>query len=156
MSAANSKTGNYEAELLLVLPVCLAQGSSELLFESQAASGIEQWLESFSRIQVICPLLTDDDIRCLHTIVWKPLSKIAGADRVKFVPLPYAPSLATFTRAFVRGRSAIRTGIKQSRYLCFAIGGLFGDWGRWPAWKPVGSAAPMQSGLTASSTKLAS
>jgi glycosyltransferase involved in cell wall biosynthesis len=129
MSTGNGQADNYEAELLLVLPVCLAQGPEGLLFETQAARGIERWLESFPRIQVLCPLMTDADVRRSHSIVWKPVSEIAGAERVKFVPLPYAMSLVAFMQAFISGRSALRAAIKQSQYLCFAIGGLFGDWG---------------------------
>jgi glycosyltransferase involved in cell wall biosynthesis len=129
MSTVNGKAENYEAELLLVLPVCLAQGPEGLLFESQAARGIERWLESFPRIQVLCPLMSDADVERSHSIVWKPVSEIAGSERVKFIPLPYAMSLVAFMRVFINGRSVIRAAIKQSQYLCFAIGGLFGDWG---------------------------
>jgi len=100
-----------------------------LMFELQAARGIERWLESFARIQVLCPLMTDADVERSHSIVWTPVSEIPGSDRVKFVPLPYAMSLMAFMWAFISGRSAIRAAIKQSQYLCFAIGGLFGDWG---------------------------
>ena len=119
-----------DVDLLLVLPVCLAQNSDGLLlFELQACNGIERWLENFPRIRVLCPLLTGEDFHNAHSTVWKPVSEIANADRVHFVPLPYATSLASFTRAYLQGRSVIRRAIQQSRYLCFAIGGLFGDWG---------------------------
>ncbi len=119
----------YEVDLLLVLPVCLARDSDGLLFESQACNGMERWLENFSRIEVICPVLNEDEKRNSHSTVWKPISEIANADRVKFIPLPYATSAVSFAHAYLPGRSAIRRAINESQYLCFAIGGLFGDWG---------------------------
>lgn len=118
-----------EPNLLLVLPVCLARHSDELQFELQACNGMERWLENFSRIEAICPILSADEVRQAHSTVWKPVSEIANGDRVKFVPLPYATSLGLFARAYFQGRSEIRRAIARSRYLCFAIGGLFGDWG---------------------------
>ncbi len=108
---------------------CAWRGSDGLLFESQACNGMESWLENFSRIEAICPLLTDDEMRKSHSTVWKPASEIANSDRVKFIPLPYATSFLSFTRAYLDGRSVIQQAIRRSRYLCFAIGGLFGDWG---------------------------
>ncbi len=119
----------YKTDLLLVLPVCLAQNADQLLFESQACNGMERWLENFSRIEVICPTLTGHEFREAHSTVWKPVSHIANTDRVQFTSLPYATTPRSFAWAFRAGRSAIRNAIGRSRYLCFAIGGLFGDWG---------------------------
>jgi glycosyltransferase involved in cell wall biosynthesis len=121
---------SFQADLLLVLPVCLGQGARALLFESQAADGIERWLENFPRIQVLCPLITGDELRTAHSTVWKPVSEIANVDRVKFVPLPLVTSLAAYARLSAQGRSIIRQAIGESRYLSFALGGQwFGDWG---------------------------
>jgi len=119
----------FPTELLLVLPVCLARGPDGLLFEAQACNGMERWLENFSRIEVICPVLSDEEFRCAHSTVWKPVSDIAGVERVNFIGLPYAPKLGSFVWSHRSSRAIIRQAIERSRYLCFAIGGLFGDWG---------------------------
>lgn len=130
MITRNSEPAEYEADLLLVLPVCLGKDERGLLFESQACNGIERWLESFPRIQVICPLIEGDELRAAHSTVWKPVSLIENVDRVKFVPLPFVTSLGVYTRVSAQARSSIRQAINQSRYLSFALGGqLFGDWG---------------------------
>lgn len=119
----------YDVDLLLVLPVCFARNASELMFESQACNGIERWLENFSRIEVICPVLSAEEMQKSHSTVWKPVTDIAGGEHVNFIPLPNATSAGSFMRAYFPARSTIRRAINRSRYLCFAIGGLFGDWG---------------------------
>src|SRR4051812_14289411 len=130
MITRNGELAEYEADLLLVLPVCLGRDERGLLFESQACNGIERWLENFARIQVICPLIEGDALHTTHSTVWKPVSEIADVDRVKFVPLPFVTSLGAYTRFSAKARSSIRRAIDQSRYLSFALGGqLFGDWG---------------------------
>src|SRR4051794_9799385 len=98
MITRNGEPAGFEADLLLVLPVCLGQDERGLLFESQASNGIERWLENFPRIQVICPVVTGDELRALYSRVWKPVSEIANVDRVKFVPLPFVKSLRAYTR----------------------------------------------------------
>jgi glycosyltransferase involved in cell wall biosynthesis len=130
MITPSGEPTEYEADLLLVLPVCLGKDERGLLFESQACNGIERWLENFPRIQVICPLIEGDELRAAHSTVWKPVSEIANVDRVKFVPLPFVTSLRAYTRVSAQARASIRQAINQSRYLSFALGGqLFGDWG---------------------------
>jgi glycosyltransferase involved in cell wall biosynthesis len=130
MTARNGEPTEFEFDLLLVLPVCFGQDERGLLFESQACNGVERWLENFPRMQVLCPVLTGDLVRAQYGTVWMPVSEIAGADHVKFVPLPFASSLSLFTRGFKEGKSIIRQAIGESRYLSFALGGqLFGDWG---------------------------
>jgi glycosyltransferase involved in cell wall biosynthesis len=130
MITRNGEPAEYEADLLLVLPVCLGRDERGLLFESQACNGIERWLENFPRIQVICPVVEGDELRAAHSTVWKPVSEIANVDRVKFVPLPFVASLVAYARVSAQARSSIRQAIHQSRYLSFALGGqLFGDWG---------------------------
>lgn len=130
MIPRNSEQAEYEADLLLVLPVCMGQDARGLLFESQAANGIERWLENFPRIQVLCPVRAADELQAAHSTVWKPVSEIANADRVKFVPLPFVTSYRAYARISAQARSNIRQAIHESRYLSFALGGqLFGDWG---------------------------
>jgi glycosyltransferase involved in cell wall biosynthesis len=130
MTARNGEPTEFEFDLLLVLPVCFGHDERGLLFELQACNGIERWLENFPRMQVLCPVLTGELLRAQLSTVWQPVSEIAGTDRVKFVPLPFATSLRSFARGFKEGKAEIRQAIDESRYLSFALGGqLFGDWG---------------------------
>jgi colanic acid/amylovoran biosynthesis glycosyltransferase len=129
MSASNGRPKEYDTELLLVLPLPIGQDSEGLLFESQALNGMARWLENFGSVQVMCPVIVDDSQREALGFVWKRVSDLGNEDRVKFVTLPYAPSLSAFLRAYSPSRAVIRRAIDQSRYLCFSIGGLFGDWG---------------------------
>src|SRR3954471_4846830 len=108
MITRDGEPADYEADLLLVLPVCLGQDERGLLFESQACNGIERWLENFPRIQVICPVVAGDQLRVAHSTVWTPVSEIANVDRVKFVPLPFVKSLRAYTRVSAQVRSSIR------------------------------------------------
>jgi glycosyltransferase involved in cell wall biosynthesis len=129
MTITNDEPREYETELLLVLPVPMGQDSEGLLFESQALNGMARWLENFETIQVICPLLTGDSLHQEHSFVWKSVSELQNRKRVSFIPLPDATSPWKFARAYFPGKATIRRAVQQSRYLCFGIGGLFGDWG---------------------------
>src|SRR4051812_10971192 len=113
MITRNGGPAEHEADLLLVLPVCLGQDARCLLFESQAANGIERWLDNFPRIQVLCPVLAGDDLRAAHSTVWKPVAEIANAERVKFAPLPFVTSFRTYRRVSANVRSIIRQAIGQ-------------------------------------------
>jgi glycosyltransferase involved in cell wall biosynthesis len=130
MSTRNSEPAAYDADLLLVLPVCFGQDERGLLFESQACNGIERWLKNFSRIRLICPVIGGDELRASHSTVWKPVSEIVGAERVQFLPLPFVTSPLRYWWVSERSRVVIREAIRRSRYLSFALGGqTFGDWG---------------------------
>src|SRR5215467_13946397 len=92
MSQHSEDPPQYDADLLLVLPVCFGQDERGLLFERQACNGIERWLENFSRIRLICPVIGGDELRASHSTVWTPVSEIAGDEQVQFLPLPFVTS----------------------------------------------------------------
>jgi glycosyltransferase involved in cell wall biosynthesis len=130
MNTPKREPAGYDAELLLVLPVCFGQDERGLLFELQACNGIERWLENFSTIRLICPVVAADEMRALHSTVWKPIAEIVGAERVQFLPLPFVTSPLGYWWVAGRSRAVIREAIGGSRYLSFALGGqTFGDWG---------------------------
>lgn len=130
MRTTKREPAEYDAELLLVLPVCFGQDERGLLLESQACNGIERWLENFSTIQLVCPVIAADAMRASHSTVWKPVAEIAGADQVQFLPLPFTRSPLDYWWVAGRCRAVIRDAIRRCRYLSFALGGqTFGDWG---------------------------
>lgn len=112
--------------LLLYAPVPLHRGADGgLLIESQALNGLRLWARSFSRVVVMMPLSHDP-----APGGWVPVADAdLRLDRVRLEPLPMAYRPDQFLRHFQPARQRIRTLIAESRWLSFAIGGLFGDWG---------------------------
>lgn len=114
--------------MLLVLPVPYRRVRDTLLFEAQACNGIERWAEHFSSLAAACPVLPEHLATSDGSQVWKDVREIRCADRVQFVPLPWAFSLGEFLRAYGPTRHLLRHHIKQCRYLQFALWGFLGDW----------------------------
>lgn len=116
--SCNSRAGT----ILLVLPVGVARGDGGLMFEPQACNGLRLWSENFERVTVACPVLNAKPAGYL------PVSDIPGVERITFVPLPYAYRLDHFATKLPSVVRSLRQHIAGSRYLSFAVGGMFGDW----------------------------
>lgn len=112
--------------LLLYAPVPLHRGADGgLLIESQAMNGLRLWARSFSRVVVMMPLSPDPAPRG-----WVSVAEAGGTlDQVRLEPLPMAYRPDQFLRQLAPTRQRIRALIGEARWLSFAIGGLFGDWG---------------------------
>ncbi|MDG3004966.1 glycosyltransferase [Paludisphaera mucosa] len=116
--------------LLLVLPVSFRRDQAgRLLFESQACNGLERWAENFGRLVVACPLAPgvarDGDET---SEIYLPVDDLPSRDRIEFITLPTAYRMLAFAKAYRGARAALAAAIPRCQYLCFAIGGLFGDW----------------------------
>lgn len=124
--AGASDAGRQGNRLLLYIHVPVHQGrNGELLIEPQAANGLRLWAENFSRVTVMQPLkpgTSDPGGLC-------PVSDIPGAERITFDPLPMAYRPDQFMRRFPATQRRIRDNIARADYLCFSLGGLWGDWG---------------------------
>lgn len=97
----------------------------ELMIEPQAANGLRLWAENFTHVTVMQPLKPGPpDARNPCRV-----SQIPGADRITFDPLPMAYRPDRFLRHLPAVRRRIRDNIAGADYLCFSLGGLFGDWG---------------------------
>lgn len=112
-------------KLLLYVHVPLYRDSGELLIEPQAANGLRLWSRNFDHITVMQPLRAGASDRT----ALQPVSQIPGADRITFDPLPMAYRPDRFLRELPAVRRKIRNNIAQADYLCFSLGGLWGDWG---------------------------
>lgn len=112
--------------LLLLIQVPLRKNpEGTLLLEAQAANGLRLWAQNFARVIVILPFSPSADDTG-HV----PVSALgAAADRIEFVLLPHVSRPGAFLRALPSARRRIREKMDEAQWLCFAIGGLFGDWG---------------------------
>ncbi len=111
--------------LLLYVHVPIHQDSGHFLIEPQAANGLRLWGKNFDHVTVMQPLIIGaEDRKGLQ-----PVSQIAGVDKITFDPLPMAYRPDRFLRHLPATRQRIRNNITQADYLCFSLGGLWGDWG---------------------------
>lgn len=121
-----------EGALLLVLPVPFRRDANGvLMFETQACNGLEKWAENFSRVVVACPVLPGvwSGSSEVTSAGYTPTHEISAVDRIDFVGLPPAYTALQFARHMAATRTLLAEKIRGARYLSFAIGGLFGDWG---------------------------
>lgn len=114
-----------DGTLLLYAPVPLFRSGGEIWLERQAVNGLRLWAANFDRVTVMMPLAAEPP-----PAGWIRQGETAGAlDRVRLEPVPMAFRPDRFLRHLPATRARIRDLIGQARYLSFAIGGLFGDWG---------------------------
>ena len=116
--------------MLLVLPVPLRVKGNQLLFDSQACNGLEQWADNFESVIVAAPILPEAEALAKEgtTMTWRDTATLAKPHRFEFVPLPWAYSPSKFLSNYRSVRASLGELISRCRYLQFAIGGLFGDW----------------------------
>lgn len=111
--------------ILLVLPVAFKKGDNgELCLEKQACNGIDRWADNFARVTVACPVIDESRFQSDTTIEHVPASDLQHLDRVELVELPASHRI----RDYIQSRKLLARLIDENRYLCFAIGGLLGDW----------------------------
>src|SRR5262249_46115198 len=113
--------------MMLVLPVPFRRVGDTLLFEAQAGNGIKKWADNFSSLVAACPVLPEQFVTSDGSQVWKDVREIPCADRVEFVPLPWAFSVGDFMRTYGATRRLLGHHIMKCRYLQFALWGFTGD-----------------------------
>lgn len=117
--------------LLLYAPVPLYRGKNGFLLEDQACNGLRLWSKHFGKVIVMHPVETGEPPPS-----WIPLTQAQiDPNRVEIIPLPTAYRPDQFLRHLPETRRRIRDAISRARFLSFAIGGLFGDWGSVAAWE---------------------
>lgn len=112
--------------LLIYAPIPVYRGAAGgLHVEAQAVNGLRLWAANFRQVIAMMPLAPGD-----VPAGWVAASDTGGSlDRVRIEPLPMAYRPDQFLRALGPTRNRIRELIGEARWLSFAIGGLFGDWG---------------------------
>lgn len=115
----------HDDSLLIYAPVPVFRGPDGYLLEDQACNGLRLWAENFDRVVSVHPEGVGP-----APASWIPVSSSAiDPDRVKIVSVPmgYRPDQHFRHRRAVR--DLFSSLIDDARFLSFAIGGLFGDWG---------------------------
>lgn len=112
--------------LLIYAPVPLHRApDGEFLVEAQAVNGLQNWAANFAEVVAMMPVDPDPPPKG-----WVRVSEAGAAlDRVRLVPLPMAYRPDRFLRHLPATRRVIAEEVGKARWLCFGIGGLFGDWG---------------------------
>jgi len=114
--------------MLLVLPVPFRKQGNQLLVESQACNGLEQWADNFESVVVAAPVIPESLAEQNKTMTWQDSTTLTDVNRFQLVPLPWAYSIPDFLSCNCSVRASLARLISRCHYLQFAIGGLFGDW----------------------------
>ncbi len=117
-----------QKQMLLVVPVPFRVQNNQLMFETQACNGLEQWADNFESVIVVAPLIPEELAEKDKTMTWRSTATLAAPERFEFVPLPWAYSPVKFLSSYSAARKTLAQLIQRCRYLQFAIGGIFGDW----------------------------
>jgi colanic acid/amylovoran biosynthesis glycosyltransferase len=113
------------SRLLLVLPLPVYCSESEMKLDRQAVNGLHRWLDSFSHVTVCMPVRSFSEAPPEAVVFTE--SEFSGRCTVVKLPNTYLPH--NFLMALPSTVRLLDRLIDESRYLSFAIGGLFGDWG---------------------------
>jgi glycosyltransferase involved in cell wall biosynthesis len=109
--------------LLLVLPIQAYHFEGRIFIDRQACNGLRLWLENFAEVVVACPTYNGKPPSDRS-----PIDEVVGANRLSFVQLPVAYTPLRFFLVLRRTAITLERQISASKYLHFAIGGLWGDW----------------------------
>lgn len=116
----------FKYQMLLVLPVPLRRIDNKLYVELQAHHGIRRWLDSFESLIVAAAVMPEWLAQKQPEISWVPVNDLPT--NVRLVELPWAYRIDHFFRSLLKTRVLLARLIDESRYLQFAVGGLWGDW----------------------------
>jgi glycosyltransferase involved in cell wall biosynthesis len=119
-----------ESSILLVMPIPVREVDGRYGFDRQTCAGLVSWANNFDRIIMACPRLPAHMAAAYKDTsdTWQAVADLPCADRIELVPLPYAYKASEFIRTYGATSQLLRTKIQSAQYLCFAIGGLIGDW----------------------------
>ena len=124
-----SKLNSAEHLMVLPVPMRVTDGGKTILFESQACNGLERWCDSFESLYVAAPVLDESLVANRKSMSWMDVRNIPSIDRIEFVPLPMAYTMAAHNRVAGDVRATLRELINRSKYLHFGAFSLFGGWG---------------------------
>ena len=117
-----------EDRLLLVTHVPILTIDGEPCIDDQTCEGLIRWSENFERTAYAGIELKDANEPALSTVRWRPISDLPCASRLDLITLPRAYDIPGFISEYKRTRALLAAEIARSRYLCFTLGALVGDW----------------------------
>ena len=116
--------------VLLVTAVPLKRVGGRICLDDQTCDGLERWGENFAHVTyagIEVPPGAEGPTGSSTT--WRPVRDLRCANRLAMVMLPEAYRLGAFSRHYAATRAVLGDRIGASRYLCFTLGALVGDWG---------------------------
>lgn len=114
--------------LLLVTHVPLKSVNGALSIDDQTAEGLMRWSENFENVAYAGIALPAADSSLMSSTKWVPIADLPCADRLDVFAMPNAYRIQTFFSEYKAGRARLSEKIAGSRYLCFTLGALVGDW----------------------------
>lgn len=117
-----------EDQLLLVTHVPLKSVGGALSIDDQTAEGLMRWSENFGRVAYAGIAVPEASLSLPSTTNWVPIADLPCASRLDVFAMPNAYRLQTFFSEYRAGRARLAGKIAGSRYLCFTLGALAGDW----------------------------
>ena len=117
-----------EDRLLLVTHVPILTIDGEPCIDDQTCEGLIRWSENFERTAYAGIELKNANEPALSTVRWRPISDLPCASRLDLITLPRAYDIPGFISEYKRTRALLAAEIARSRYLCFTLGCLVGDW----------------------------
>lgn len=115
--------------LLLVTHVPLKKEHGGFSIDDQTAEGLVRWSENFGRVAYAGIELPDAHLEHLSSTTWTPIGGLPCADRIDVIAMPHAYKIGTFVATYKQTRTMLAKEIARSRFMCFTLGALFGDWG---------------------------
>jgi len=117
-----------EDRLLLVTHVALKIGETGVSIDDQTARGIVRWSDNFERIAYAGIGTVEEAGAQQSSINWVPIADLPCAGRLEVIPMPNAYRVQDFVALYRSGRARLATEVTRSRFLCFTVGALAGDW----------------------------
>src|SRR5882757_5165548 len=120
MSDAKSGT------LLLVIPPVVRSVKGIYEVEADFANNLRLYLANFNHVTFACPVFPDEEA---SRIILRSLAldKIQNADRLSFIPLPYAYREDRYLRHYLSTRRLLASEIAKAEYLIFSPHAKY-DW----------------------------
>ena len=113
-------------KLLLVIPSVVRTVNGSYEVEADFSNNLRLYLANFSHVTFACPVFSESDASgvILRSL---PIDKIPNADRLSFIPLPYAYREDRYLRYYLATRSLLASQIAKAHYLIFSPHAKY-DW----------------------------
>jgi colanic acid/amylovoran biosynthesis glycosyltransferase len=112
--------------LLLVIPPVVRTVDGVYEVEADFSNNLRLYLLNFSYVTFACPVFPDKEASGI-ILRSSPLDKIPNADRLTFIPLPYAYREDRYLRHYLATKRLLASEIAKAQYLIFSPHAKY-DW----------------------------